>query len=194
MIFAGDSFRGKESPASAEIPCRAMRRHGIPHGNKICLRRKKPRVERKRDAALGYRTIREAAFFVYSARRAISARRRNRRDIHQSPARNTTEKTIRLRTADCPPNIKETISKRKSPMLPQLIAPIITSTSAILSSITISILPLSAAMIFCAAAPRRYTAKKGKTHHSTGLAASRVRRSTPPAGRFFREKSSAKKQ
>lgn len=66
---------------------------------------------------------------------ATSARRRNRRDTHHSPARNTTENTIRLSIADCPPNIHETISNRKSPMLPQLIAPMITSTSAILSSI-----------------------------------------------------------
>lgn len=76
---------------------------------------------------------------------ATSVRRRNRRETHHSPARNTTENTIRLSIADCPPKIQETISKRKSPMLPQFIAPMITSTSAILSSI---LSPFSAKTLF----------------------------------------------
>jgi len=62
-------------------------------------------------------------------------RSRKRSDMHQTPARATTVYTMRLRTASCPPKIHATTSKRKRPMAPQLRAPMIVSTSEILSSI-----------------------------------------------------------
>lgn len=65
----------------------------------------------------------------------LSSRERKRREMHQSPARQTREKMMRLKTALCPPKSQDTISNRKSPMLPQLTAPMITRISAILSSI-----------------------------------------------------------
>lgn len=53
--------------------------------------------------------------------------------IAQSPAKPTTVKIMRLKSAPCPPKIKPTRSSPKSPMEPQLSAPTITNIKAIVS-------------------------------------------------------------
>ena len=91
------------------------------------------RRERKGDRASA-----RSPFFGYSR---LSARLRNRREIHHRPASATTEKIILLRTLPAPPKSHPTMSNRKRPMLPQLIAPMMTRMSAILSSIGVFLSP-----------------------------------------------------
>ena len=56
--------------------------------------------------------------------------------MHHTPASATSVKIILDISAPAPPKSQETISNPKRPILPQLNAPIITSKSAILSSMS----------------------------------------------------------
>ena len=56
--------------------------------------------------------------------------------MHQSPASPTRANIIRLIMPDCPPNSAPTASNPKNPISPQLIAPIIVKTKAVLSIIS----------------------------------------------------------
>ena len=58
-----------------------------------------------------------------------------KRLMHQRPQSATKVYIIRLHTTSCPPNTQEIISNLKSPIEPQLSAPIIISASEILSNI-----------------------------------------------------------
>ena len=65
----------------------------------------------------------------------VSPLLRNKSEMHHTPARAITVYTIRLRIAVWPPKIHATMSNLNKPMQPQLSAPIMVSTSAVLSSI-----------------------------------------------------------
>ena len=78
--------------------------------------------------------------YFSDAQSSIEAKRSlalNKSEMHQIPARATTVYIILLTRASCPPHIHATISNWKSPMLPQLSAPIIVNIRAILSMIIV---------------------------------------------------------
>lgn len=76
---------------------------------------------------------------------------RKNREMHQRAASPTMAKMIRLNTAPCPPKMAPTKSNPKIPMEPQFNPPMITSASAILSSIPLPPFHFSEIIYICRA-------------------------------------------